>query len=160
MADPQLIRDTVLEWLDTRDGLPARWPRLRHGPRPLPDPDTRRALFSDVCSHEHERTGRRTCRYCGTTRTPLQLDHLIPWSAHGCDHPHNLRLACPDCNEARSNWASYPVTYRDEHDMAAAMDCAMRQHPAVIDFIQTNANLFGHLTHDQDYWYPEQEDPP
>lgn len=61
-----------------------------------------------------------TCRWCGTRArqrepweqidpahpAPFQLDHIVPHSAGGCDHAHNLRVLCRGCNEWRSNFAS------------------------------------------------------
>lgn len=33
----------------------------------------------------------------------FELDHVIPHSAGGCDHAHNLRILCRSCNNRRSN---------------------------------------------------------
>lgn len=58
-----------------------------------------------------------TCRWCGNIATaraagipvdesqpaPFHLDHIVPHSAGGCDHAHNLRVLCRGCNEVRSN---------------------------------------------------------
>lgn len=159
MADPTLVGDTIGQWLDTITST-HRWPRLRHGPRPLADPDHRHAIWWAVCDSEELCTGRIACRYCGTTRRPLHLDHLIPWSAYGCDHPHNLRLACPPCNDTRSNFATYPLQYRTFNDMTDSIDCAGGAHPAALAALEANAHLFGVLIHDEDYWdYPELEEP-
>lgn len=41
-----------------------------------------------------------TCQYCGR-RAPnvvLHVDHVLPVSKGGTDHPLNLKTACHDCN--------------------------------------------------------------
>lgn len=41
-----------------------------------------------------------TCTYCGR-RPPevvLHVDHVVPWSQGGSNHPDNLKAACQDCN--------------------------------------------------------------
>lgn len=45
------------------------------------------------------------CRWCGagTKQDLLQVDHIVPWSAGGSDHPVNLRALCLACNQDRSN---------------------------------------------------------
>lgn len=46
------------------------------------------------------------CQVCGTldTQGPMEVDHVIPWSANGRDIGTNLRLLCRRCNQSRSNW--------------------------------------------------------
>lgn len=52
----------------------------------------------------------RRCAYCGTNEN-LTIDHLIPKSKGGQDHPSNLVLACLPCNNRKgskdlSTWAN------------------------------------------------------
>lgn len=49
-----------------------------------------------------------TCRWCHITAhrgesLALEVDHIVPWSAGGADHPVNLRTLCGPCNQKRSN---------------------------------------------------------
>ncbi len=39
---------------------------------------------------------RRRCRYCGAKAT--EVDHIIPVTRGGTDHPDNLAASCWDCN--------------------------------------------------------------
>ena len=41
------------------------------------------------------------CVYCGNTKAPLQLDHVIPRSRGGTDTPDNLAAACRSCNQRK-----------------------------------------------------------
>lgn len=41
------------------------------------------------------------CHYCGAVGEPLQLDHVIPRSRGGIDHPDNLVPACQPCNGSK-----------------------------------------------------------
>ena len=43
------------------------------------------------------------CVWCGNDG-PLELDHIIPWSAGGSDDLDNLRALCRPCNQRRSNY--------------------------------------------------------
>jgi 5-methylcytosine-specific restriction endonuclease McrA len=45
----------------------------------------------------------RRCAYCGVTRVPLQIEHIIPRSRGGTDRVSNLTLACASCNQAKGN---------------------------------------------------------
>lgn len=38
-----------------------------------------------------------TCFYCGTG-PPLTVDHVVPWSQGGSNHPMNLVASCNLCN--------------------------------------------------------------
>ncbi|RVX44816.1 HNH endonuclease [Nonomuraea polychroma] len=49
----------------------------------------------------------RACAYCGTTGTPLNIDHIQPRSRGGSDRISNLTVACMPCNQAKNNM---PVT--------------------------------------------------
>jgi hypothetical protein len=37
------------------------------------------------------------CLHCGT-KDDLTIDHIVPWSAGGSDHPANLQTLCRSCN--------------------------------------------------------------
>lgn len=106
---PSSIGDLILD--STEDLLDAlmpvklgeRWPVIRTGEREPISRDLRRLIW--------HRDGRR-CMWCGEGHKPLQLDHIIPWSAGGPDASTNLRLLCGPCNKSRSN-------YRTDRDVAA-----------------------------------------
>lgn len=46
-----------------------------------------------------------TCQYCRRTSwgdgVKLEVDHIIPRSKGGRDHPTNLATACHDCNRGK-----------------------------------------------------------
>lgn len=92
-----LILDSTEDLLDALMPVQIgeRWPVIRAGQRALISRDLRRLIWY--------RDGRR-CLWCGEGHKPLQLDHIIPWSAGGPDISTNLRLLCGPCNEARSNF--------------------------------------------------------
>jgi hypothetical protein len=57
-----------------------------------------------------ERDGFR-CVWCGASYARnraivFEVDHIVPWSAGGSDHPINLRTLCQPCNQERSNRVS------------------------------------------------------
>jgi 5-methylcytosine-specific restriction endonuclease McrA len=37
------------------------------------------------------------CQRCGS-RHDLHVDHIVPWSRGGTDHPENLQTLCRKCN--------------------------------------------------------------
>lgn len=43
------------------------------------------------------------CQYCGTTKPPLTLDHVIPRTKNGKDSWENLVCACVKCNNKKGN---------------------------------------------------------
>jgi len=51
-----------------------------------------------------------TCQYCDakTGNDNLEVDHLIPKSLGGNDHPENLTTACRKCNRGKSNQILFP----------------------------------------------------
>ncbi len=61
--------------------------------------DTRYRIFA--------RFGWRCCK-CGTTKSPT-VDHIIPKSAGGTDHDHNLQLLCETHNKEKG---SQTIDYR------------------------------------------------
>lgn len=87
-----------------------RWPLVRTGQRDPISRDLRRLIWY--------RDGRR-CTFCGDGHVPLQLDHIVPWSAGGPDASTNLRLLCGPCNKSRSNFR----TDRDVQVMPITRAC-------------------------------------
>lgn len=54
----------------------------------------------------------RQCRYCGTTKGRMTIDHVRPVSRGGGNSPENLVVCCASCNSSKHNrlpeeWASY-----------------------------------------------------
>ncbi|HLZ62717.1 MAG TPA: RNA-guided endonuclease IscB [Ktedonosporobacter sp.] len=43
----------------------------------------------------------RQCAYCGTTKVPLQIEHIVPRAIRVDDRACNLTLACEKCNQAK-----------------------------------------------------------
>lgn len=43
------------------------------------------------------------CRYCGITKVPMTVDHLICWEDSGPSIEDNLVTACRKCNKLRGN---------------------------------------------------------
>ncbi|NTW10710.1 MAG: HNH endonuclease [Chlorobiaceae bacterium] len=43
------------------------------------------------------------CQYCGTSETPLTVDHILPRSRGGESTWENLITACSRCNSAKGN---------------------------------------------------------
>jgi 5-methylcytosine-specific restriction endonuclease McrA len=48
------------------------------------------------------RDGNR-CQYCGSTNSPLTVDHVLPKSRGGSDTWENLVTACVRCNNTKSD---------------------------------------------------------
>lgn len=75
-------------------GQRERWPVIRTGERqPIPGHVRRLVYLRDA----------HRCVFCGSTG-PLELDHVMPWSAGGPDTSDNLRTLCSRCNADRSNF--------------------------------------------------------
>lgn len=59
------------------------------------------------------------CMYCGDTAGPFHLDHVVPRSRGGPDHPRNIVRACQRCNLSKgdklpSEWRPHvPPEVRD-----------------------------------------------
>jgi HNH endonuclease len=68
--------------------------RTRHDQRRRPIPQRIRRLV-------HVRDNWQ-CIWCATP-DPLQIDHIVPWSAGGSDDIDNLRTLCASCNAYRRN---------------------------------------------------------
>ena len=43
------------------------------------------------------------CQYCGTTNSPLTIDHIIPRVKGGSDTWENFVTACKPCNQKKGN---------------------------------------------------------
>ena len=47
-----------------------------------------------------KRDGSR-CQYCGSTRGPMTVDHIVPRTLGGCDTWENMVCACAGCNNRK-----------------------------------------------------------
>ena len=45
----------------------------------------------------------RECAYCGTTDTPLEIEHVVPRSRGGSNRVSNLTLSCHPCNAEKDS---------------------------------------------------------
>ncbi|MGY2048882.1 HNH endonuclease [Methylobacterium sp. JK268] len=43
------------------------------------------------------------CTYCGSSRAPLQCDHIVPFTRGGTNDCDNLTTACGNCNRSKGN---------------------------------------------------------
>lgn len=95
----EILRGTFDGIGDSLDAGPVeigqRYPVTRTGDRQLLPRVLRWLIW-------HRDRGR--CTFCGRGDLPLQLDHVVPWSAGGPDTSTNLRTLCESCNEFRSNF--------------------------------------------------------
>lgn len=57
----------------------------------------RAAIVPEIRRQVLQRDGFR-CRYCGSKKRPLHMDHILPWSRGGSDRADNLVTACQRCN--------------------------------------------------------------
>lgn len=62
------------------------------------------------------------CHYC-RNGGKLTLDHVVPQSRGGADHPTNLVACCRSCNDAKANkspkeWAVYLGTLQPREESA------------------------------------------
>lgn len=87
-----VVSNLAVEWTSIEVG--ERWPVVRAGQREPINRLTRRLIYL--------RDGHRCC-FCDR-RGPLELDHIVPWSAGGPDTSENLRSLCGGCNSERSNF--------------------------------------------------------
>lgn len=86
------------------------------------------------------RRDNHSCQYCGRSApdVELQVDHVVPVTLGGTDHPSNLKTACRDCNSGK---ASVPhdvkpvnaVPYSRERMAAAFQKAAQRKDPSRAD---------------------------
>jgi hypothetical protein len=54
----------------------------------------------------HERENPGQCIYCGATGS-LTVEHMLPLSRGGPDHPDNAVWACPNCNSSKGDRRLY-----------------------------------------------------
>lgn len=77
------------------------------------------------------RDGHR-CQYCGTSRGPMTVDHVIPKRLHGSDTWENLVCACERCNNRKG----------DRSPEAAHMRLKKRPaRPTLVTFIQRHIGV-------------------
>jgi hypothetical protein len=93
MTEPVPLALSISALAEQVEHAQDRWPVVRTGEREPIDDGTR--LLVKL------RDG-FACVWC-YRKADLVLDHIVPWSAGGSDHPTNLRTLCWTCNEHRSN---------------------------------------------------------
>lgn len=65
---------------------------------------------------------RPCCTYCGASDEELVLDHIIPVSRGGSNHPTNLTAACVSCNGAKGA-KTYSEFLKQRRDLIRCEDC-------------------------------------
>jgi len=66
----------------------------------------------------------RRCARCGAATSrmrydePLEIDHIVPKSLGGPDHPINMQILCRACNQAKLNTIKYFVPQGFDHGRA------------------------------------------
>lgn len=86
-----------------------RWVRSQH--LTLPMPSIIRLLRYIHIPHKQVELSRRNilkrdnfrCQYCGTTKGPFTVDHVIPRTLGGMDSWDNLVCACVSCNNKKGD---------------------------------------------------------
>ena len=75
------------------------------------------------------------CQYCGASKGPMTVDHVIPKTGNGSDTWENLVCACTKCNNKKG----------DRTLEEAGMKLLKRpKRPTFITFIQRNNNIATH----------------
>ncbi len=71
------------------------------------------------------------CRYCGRRARSHHLDHVVPVSKGGSNHPSNLVVACPDCNlrKGTSTWTPLDLTLHVQRSKEALTLELFRHQP-------------------------------
>lgn len=94
------------EMIETADGLKIRTVSTAY---PLPSVvrlgQYRRVPYKRIMLTRKNiltRDGHR-CQYCGTTRGPMTVDHVIPKTMGGGDTWENLACACSKCNNKKGD---------------------------------------------------------
>jgi 5-methylcytosine-specific restriction endonuclease McrA len=72
------------------------------------------------------------CQYCGTSRGPMTVDHIIPKTMGGTDSWENLVCACPRCNNKKGNRTP---------EQAGMKLPRKPSRPSYITFIQRNGEV-------------------
>ena len=70
---------------------------------------------------------RHQCQYCGTTRGPMTVDHVVPKTKNGGDTWENMVCACVACNNKKGNRSA---------EKAGMRLLRKPYRPTPIDFIQ------------------------
>jgi hypothetical protein len=75
------------------------------------------------------RRDNHACRYCGRSApdVALTVDHVVPVTLGGSDHPTNLVTACTDCNSGKSSVPAVAELVADVAADALRWARAMRQ---------------------------------
>ncbi|KXP00875.1 HNH endonuclease [Tsukamurella pseudospumae] len=97
MTEPESFREILEPLVDLMDTRRAEVIRTSQTEERAPISDAARLTVLRRCHYR--------CEWCGS-RTRLELDHIVPWSAGGSDNPSNLRALCHTCNQDRSNWVN------------------------------------------------------
>lgn len=66
--------------------------------------------------HAILRLQRRLCYYCSTALERFDVDHWIPLSRGGTNHPQNLVIACDSCNSSKGTrlpWEWMPDRFKE-----------------------------------------------
>jgi hypothetical protein len=98
------------------------------------------------------------CRYCHGSEVLLTVDHVVPVTLGGSDHPGNLVASCDDCNAGKTSALPGGQTVDDVNEdlmrwvralkRAARGDWQAREVEAVV-------NAATHVW--QSYWMPEHQ---
>lgn len=97
------------------------------------------------------------CRYCHRDKVIITVDHVIPRTLGGTDHPSNLVASCDDCNAGKTSALPGGRTVNDVHRdlmhwaIALRGDWQVRETEAVV-------NAAAHVW--QSYWMPEHQADP
>jgi 5-methylcytosine-specific restriction endonuclease McrA len=59
-----------------------------------------------------------TCAYCGATRVPLQVEHIVPKTRGRSNRVSNLTIACEPCNSAKGTQTAAEFGHPDVHAQA------------------------------------------
>ncbi len=60
----------------------------------------------------------RQCAYCGKTKIPLEIEHIIPKSRGGSNRVSNLMLSCQHCNQKKGNKTAKEFGYPNIQEKA------------------------------------------
>lgn len=85
------------------------------------------SVFRQILYQEFEQD---VCFYCGRKLHKIHVDHFIPWSFIKEDKLWNFVLACPDCNERKSNkipGMEYVKVIQTRNDVLRKLDSAFVQ---------------------------------
>lgn len=78
------------------------------------------------------------CQYCGTSRGPMTVDHIVPKKTGGADSWENLVASCARCNNKKGDLSP---------DRAGMKLLKRPTRPTFITFIQRNYSV-------DDHWRP------